>query len=318
MDVEYQSWDPISKSTCSEERSSSLCGFLDGKGVSYKTISCAPFFLQTFAICWCVFWFQTFCENDFAMHEWRHWGCVGAMSCAISLSGTIHTEMTWWHVHTTICVPWQQRQCGSLPGLAHKMAKNTWRSQRVRNQKLYGKCPQDMRLATGWNYGGNSKTKTTYRWILKASRHLIGSGLCICRSLGRFQARRQKTVGYWRGASTPLGPPLGSISWMHFLIGRSVQHWQLRLCMLLLQWPRHWGYCNLACLRNLWPTTCQHDPTWLFGYDGEVEQSSRNIATNQCVIISGAGDLRHFSQFPLRSLVLNQRWRIKTSRLGRW
>lgn len=99
-----------------------------------------------------------------------------------------------------------------------------------------------------------------------SSRHLVGSGLCICRSLGRFQARRQKAVGYWRGASTPLRPPLGSISWMHFFdwqIGSAafcVKNWQLRLCNVLFQWPRHWGYCNLACLRNpTWPT---HLPTW--------------------------------------------------------
>ena len=37
----------ISKSTCSEERSSSLCVFFFGwHTMSYKTISCAPFFLQ--------------------------------------------------------------------------------------------------------------------------------------------------------------------------------------------------------------------------------------------------------------------------------
>ena len=37
--------------------------------MSYKTISCAPFFLQIFAICLRVFWFQTFGENDSAVHE---------------------------------------------------------------------------------------------------------------------------------------------------------------------------------------------------------------------------------------------------------
>ena len=52
----------------------------------------------------------------------------------------------------------------------------------------------------------------------------------------------------------------------------------------------------------------QHD------YLGMMEKLNKasNIAANQCVIISGAGDLRHLSQFPLRSLVLTQRWRIKT------
>ncbi len=58
---------------------------------------------------------------------------------------------------------------------------NDWQSQRVRNQKLYCRCPPDMGLATRWNYGSNSKTG-----ILRdgSSRHLVGWGLCIPICLG--------------------------------------------------------------------------------------------------------------------------------------
>ena len=60
--------------------------------------------------------------------------------------------------------------------------------------------------------------------------------------------------------------------------------------------------------------TCQHDPTWWFGYDGEVEQSKQHCGKSMCYHFR-CWDLRHLSQFPLRSLVLTQRWRIKQADL---
>ena len=106
-------------------------GSLDVK--SQETLALLRFsgdnIVHMYFCCDCGILFQTVGENDFAMHEWRHWGCVGAMSCAISMSGTIHEEMTWWHVHTTICAPWQQRQLWSSPGSLD--VHQTWDWQHV-------------------------------------------------------------------------------------------------------------------------------------------------------------------------------------------